>query len=195
MVRQNHIPIPAHTNPSSTFHIWSRCFSNCCFFSLGLEASEASLEPLTRGISVFCSTLGPLDISPGGFPSQTFWGLMSPVQIPGVGVPDVGHQTLLCVATPGLGFLVRPYLCLSYWSGCGLSTLCCEEPVHLVFRGKCSLCSCRRGMAIAGSSIVPPCGSHLLIFRKLHLNACKLASVSLSKSFLFQPHRQLETTC
>lgn len=74
-------------------------------FSLGLKASEASLEPFKKAVSIFYSTLGPLDISPVGFPSQIFWGgLMSPAQIPGVGVPDVGHQILLCVATPGLDF-------------------------------------------------------------------------------------------
>lgn len=43
-------------------------------FSLGLKASEASLEPFKKAVSIFYSTLGPLDISPVGFPSQIFWG-------------------------------------------------------------------------------------------------------------------------
>lgn len=38
------------------------------------------------------SPLGLLDVSPIGFQSQTFWGLISPVQVPEVRVPDVGFK-------------------------------------------------------------------------------------------------------
>lgn len=45
-------------------------------------------------ISVSYSILGPLNINPVGFLSQMFWGLISLVHIPGIGVPVVGHQPL-----------------------------------------------------------------------------------------------------
>lgn len=51
-------------------HVWSRCFSNCCFL-LGLGVRETS----KRGFSVSYSTLGSPEVNPMGFPSQTFWGL------------------------------------------------------------------------------------------------------------------------
>jgi len=36
-----------------------------------------------------------LNISPTGFQSQTFWGLTSPVQVPRVGMPHVGHEAFV----------------------------------------------------------------------------------------------------
>lgn len=51
-------------------------------------------EPFKRRISVSYNTLGqPLDASHDGFLSQLFWEL-SPVEIPGIGVSDVGCQAL-----------------------------------------------------------------------------------------------------
>ena len=41
--------------------------SHLQFFLLGLWASETTGKHFKRGISVSCSTLGPLDISPIGF--------------------------------------------------------------------------------------------------------------------------------
>lgn len=37
----------------------------------------------------------PLDVSLVGFPSQMFWEFVSPVQVPGVGVPDVRQKPLM----------------------------------------------------------------------------------------------------
>ena len=71
-------------------HIQSRCFANYCFL-LGHGVSETVHKAFKRGISVSYSTLSPLD---GGFLSQTFWGLVSLVQIPGVRMPDIEHQSL-----------------------------------------------------------------------------------------------------
>lgn len=59
-------------------------------FLLSLLANKTICEAFKRGISISCNTLEPPDISPIGFPSQTFWGLIFPVQIPGSRVPDVG---------------------------------------------------------------------------------------------------------
>lgn len=103
-------------------------------FPLDLRASEIVCEPFKR-------------VSPVGFLSQKFWGLISLVQIPGATVADtsdVRHQLphsfrisarlvsslplLLWVATqPAVGFLVRPCPCLSYPSQCGHFILCCGE--------------------------------------------------------------------
>lgn len=55
------------------------------------------IRPLEGGISVFYSTLGPLDV---GFLSQMFWGLVSLVQIPGVRMPDIGTNLLLLIEKP-----------------------------------------------------------------------------------------------
>lgn len=52
------------------------------------------MQALYKGNSVPYSLLGPLHISSTGFLSQMLWGLISPVQIPGVGLPDVGSQSL-----------------------------------------------------------------------------------------------------
>ena len=63
-------------------------------FTLVPRASESAREPFKRNVSVPYSPLGPLDVSPVGFPSQTFWGLISPLQVPRVGAPNVGHKPL-----------------------------------------------------------------------------------------------------
>lgn len=55
-------------------------------FSLGLRTSETERQPFKRAISVSYGTLRPLSLSPICFLSQMFWGLVSPVQIPGAGV-------------------------------------------------------------------------------------------------------------
>lgn len=96
-----------------------------------------------------------------GFHSQTFWGLVSLVEAPRVGVPGVGHKSLppqgqplyyeispnCGSAEPGVGFLARFGLYLFYLSQCGPFLLCCGGAVQLAFkvpcRGKFSICSCR----------------------------------------------------
>lgn len=44
------------------------------------------------------------------------------------------RRYLLTWLTPAVAFLVRPRLCLSYWSGCGPSILRCGCAVQLAFR-------------------------------------------------------------
>lgn len=97
-------------------YLWSRYFSNCCFragsqgkwvfltdglssfqivaFTLDLRASEFAYKLFKRGFSIPCSSVVPWDLIPVDFQNQTFWGLISPVQDPRVGVPDVGHSPL-----------------------------------------------------------------------------------------------------
>lgn len=60
-------------------------------FLLGLGVRETAQKAFRRGISVSNSTLSPLDT---GFLSQMFWELVSLVQIPGVRMSDIGHQSL-----------------------------------------------------------------------------------------------------
>lgn len=52
------------------------------------------MEPFKRSTSVPGSPLDLVDLSPVGFQSQTFWGLIFPLQVPRVEVPDVGHTPL-----------------------------------------------------------------------------------------------------
>lgn len=85
-----------------------------------------------------------MDVSPTGFPSQVFWVLTFPGQIPGPEVLRVGRQalaplgevrevhgwedaSLLCAAVLGAGFCARPQ-CVSLQHVSTLSfDLCCEE--------------------------------------------------------------------
>ena len=49
-------------------------------------ASECMPEPFKRHLSVRCSPLGVMDVSPIGFQSQGFWRLVCQVQVSKVGV-------------------------------------------------------------------------------------------------------------
>lgn len=44
------------------------------------------------------------------------------------------RSSQLWVPVPGVGFLARAYLCLSYPSQCHPFTICCRGTIHLVFR-------------------------------------------------------------
>ena len=57
-------------------------------------ASGSSSEPFKSGLSISYSLLVLLDISPIAFQCQMFWGPISLMQMPRVGVPDVGHKFL-----------------------------------------------------------------------------------------------------
>ena len=116
--------------------------------ALGLEASESACGPFKSSIPAPYSPLDFLDVSPIGCQSQTLRGLVSPVQVPGVGVPDEGHKpltpqrdasdlwdpSLLWVTMLGVGLLARLRLCLTYPSWCGPFIIHCEGAVHLAFR-------------------------------------------------------------
>lgn len=109
------------------------------FFLLGFRVSKITHEAFIRGISF---SIG-LRCQPCWFAKPDIWELTSLVQIPEVGVPEVGHQpltplgempnwldsSLLCVAALRVVFLMRLCLCLSYPSQCGLSNLYFREEV------------------------------------------------------------------
>lgn len=88
-------PLPLQPMPSDQQtdlpHLQSRNFPTAVC-SLGLGTNWTACKHSNRGISVSYRTLEPPDISSVGFPSQTFKGLLFPVQVPEVRVPDVEHQ-------------------------------------------------------------------------------------------------------
>lgn len=57
----------------SLLHIWSRCFSNCCFCVASKD--ESVHKHFKSGLSILYSLSGLLGITPVGFQRQMFWGL------------------------------------------------------------------------------------------------------------------------
>lgn len=106
-----------------------------------------------RAASPFYTVLFLLNINSAGFQSQMFLELVSPVQDPRIGVPDLMHKFLIpqgkfCIGDHGLltpdslltpdcgllcwvGSLVRWHLCLSSACWSGLFILCCGGSVNL----------------------------------------------------------------
>lgn len=122
-------------------------------YLFGLSVSKTTLRSL-RGEPISQNTLGPLDvnISPVGFLSQIFWGLISPVELLGFGVPDRGTNLLLlskylsveivpyCVPShQGWDFCENMYLPLLL-SRCGPFIFSVESSsssnFHIIFQGK-----------------------------------------------------------
>ena len=117
---------------------------------LGLKVSEVLCVPFKSGVSVFYSPLALPNISPTGFQSQIFGGLVFSVQDPQAGDPDAGLRLLApwenlhgCDFPPTCrlphwecGGLTRPHLCspcspkpaslwlLLYLFSCGKSFSC-----------------------------------------------------------------------
>ena len=58
--------------------------------ALGPQVCEILCVPFDSGVSISHSPLTPPKISPTGFQSQTFCGLIFPVQNSGAGEPNVG---------------------------------------------------------------------------------------------------------
>lgn len=73
-------------------------------FVLVPGASQCTCEPFKRNVTVPQSPLGFLNISPIDVPNQMFWGLVSSLQVPRIGMPHVGHQPLTFQGE-------APYLC------------------------------------------------------------------------------------
>lgn len=128
--------------------IYNPVTSQTSAFVLVFWTSESMCKPWKRNISDPHNPLNTLGISPSGFQSQTFFGPCLSGVGPRVGVPNVGHKSLsphgealgswdpslLCVATPSLGFVMRPHLCLSYLSQCGpVAPHCGVKPVFRSF--------------------------------------------------------------
>lgn len=61
-------------------------------FVLGTEMIENTWKSFKKRISFSYSPLGPLDINPVNFLSQTFWRLISPVQVLRVRVPGIWQK-------------------------------------------------------------------------------------------------------
>lgn len=146
-------------NPG-TFHIQSRHFSNCCV-CISPWSRCLCTSSLRRSISVPYSPLYLLDEKLCWFSKTDISEVPlscadSKTELHEVGYKlltlqrealDLGNPSQLWVTMPGMGFLLRPHLCLSYLSQYSLSTLCCEGSVQLVFRslseGPVPQCSCR----------------------------------------------------
>lgn len=56
--------------------------------------SKSVTKLFKSGISIFHSLMGHLDINHTGFQSQVFWGLIFLMQVPSIGIPDVGQEAL-----------------------------------------------------------------------------------------------------
>lgn len=78
----------------NSIHVWSRHFSNCGFYVVW-PVGEAACKPFHNGISVPYTPLVLLNISPVGLSKPDVLRLISPMQVPGVQVPDIGHKFLL----------------------------------------------------------------------------------------------------
>ena len=106
-------------------------------FMLYGQMGEAACKPFHNGISVPYTPLVLLNISPVGLSKPDVLGLISPMQVPGVRVPDIGHKFLLlrkklCICeislTVGLhpgggvfgGTMSLPLLPISLWTFCPL---------------------------------------------------------------------------
>jgi len=67
--------------------------SQTAAFVLGPRESESAYEAFKSRISLFpYSLMALLDVSPVGFQSHTFWGLISLVQVLRNGVANVEHK-------------------------------------------------------------------------------------------------------
>lgn len=151
-------------------HIYFRQFSNCCFLT-GYWSKKTTVSPPKGESQFLIAHWDPLDINLISFPSQLFWVLDSPGQIPG------SSHLLFWYRHPS-GELC-PYSVSSH-QGSGLLQDCVSaSPTHLsvilltfgaesssfrfqiFFRVKWSICSCWSGVSTGGSE--------LQIFRQHHL--------------------------
>lgn len=84
--------------------MWKISKRNSFTYSLGIILTAAFLlvpgasgsvcELFNRSTSVPYSPYGLLDVSPIGFPTQTFWGLISPLHVSRVGMAYLGQEPL-----------------------------------------------------------------------------------------------------
>lgn len=123
--------------------------------------SETACLLFKRG-SVSFSTLEPLVVSPVGFLSRIFWELVSLVQTPGAGLPDVGSPPLTLWEKCPSGDI--PLYCVPPCWGWGYWGYFSASPTHLdvvLF-----LLCCGAGVPLASSffsgGIDPYVAVHLL---------------------------------
>ena len=69
-------------------------------FALGPIVREILCMPFKSEVSISCSPLGLLKLSPTVLQSQMLWGLLFLVQDPWAGEPDVGLRSLTPVGEP-----------------------------------------------------------------------------------------------
>lgn len=150
-----------------------------------------------------------LNISPTVFQSWTSWGLVSPVHVLKVGIPNVEHELLppqeevpclwdssqWMVATRGVGFLARtslPLLSVLMWTFYPLLWRSCSVSSQVFFKGNCSTCSCGFDMCVEGNEfriflchhLVPPIG--LCPINLLHLVYTFILSHSYICLYIFK---------
>lgn len=136
-------------------------------FMLYGQVGEAACKPFTME---FCSLhpLVLLNISPVGLSKPDVLRLISPMQVPGVQVPDIGHKFLLlrkklCICEISWLWVFILGVCL-WWDHVSATfthlivdfVLCCRGALWLVFGSffffnrECSLCSCRFAVSMRG---------------------------------------------
>lgn len=122
--------------------------SQTAVFVWGPRMSESMCESFKSRISFPYRSKVPLDANPFSFQSQTFWRLISPVQVSRAGEPDTRHKPLalqreslyswdpshLWIALPRVEFVARSHLYLSYPSKCGPLKFCWGGAIQLIFR-------------------------------------------------------------
>ena len=100
-------------------------FQTVAFMLYG-QVGEAACKPFHNGISIPYTSLALLDISPVGLSKPDVLGLISPMQVPSIWVPDIGHKFLL----------LRKKLCI-----CEISLIVSLHTGGGVFDGTMSLAS------------------------------------------------------
>lgn len=135
-------------------------FSTCSFCTRFQDRWVTVHVPFKSRILLSYNFLGILDMKPTDFQRQMFWGLISPGQVPKVGVPDVARSSEICsifVRSLPLvdystrdGFLVSPWLCspISMWPFCPLLWRSCSASFHTFCRENCSMGSCKFGLSM-----------------------------------------------
>lgn len=144
-------------------------FFQSATFALSIGASE----PFKSRISIPYHAM--VLLSPTGFQSQMFWGLISQCRSQGWGAwcgvqtpHSSGRSSMFVWSLPIVGrqagggaFGKTAFLSYSFW--CGSFTLCCGVAVQLVFRGNCCICGCRFVVSMGGNKfrIFIPCHPEL----------------------------------
>lgn len=111
--------------------------------------------PFKSRVLLSYSFLGILEMKPTDIQSQLFWGLISPMQVPRVGVPNVACSSEISSVFVRSLSLVDHSTRHGFGesvSQCVLFVFCCEGGVQLVFTSfvekNCSMCSYRFGLSM-----------------------------------------------
>lgn len=104
-------------------------------FALHPGASISSHEPFKSRISDPYSPMVLLDLSPAGFQSQMFWGLVSPVLVLKAVLPDERYEPFAPqgVAPGFASWLWGTWWVRGLWQGCISAFPACFSEVSLLF--------------------------------------------------------------